>query len=368
MKFTDRALVGLKPKKYEYDVREKDGFVLRIYPSGRKTFQFVFRVKGKEKRITIGEYPNVYTLKKARKKHEELYGHFKRGGSHSGITHQVQRIESVADLAKRFLDEYSRTNNTERVFKENRRILDKNILPVIGSMEPGAVKRIDVQICLKKCMDRNALIAHNHTLSVIRKMFNWAIEQGLVENNPAHMIKKQPTREKSRILTDDEIKAVLSDLSTNSARVLNLVLLTGARPGECQAMRYEDIEGQWWTCRQIKGGRISDKKTYLVESALEIIGSGKGLVFPALRSLNGLNKYVKKHYHKDGENNWTPHDLRRTVATRLKRMGFPNEHVSALLGHSFGKLNRTYMVYEYEEEKKAMLSGWENELRRIKDA
>ena len=365
MKFTDRSLTGLKPKKYAYDVREKDGFVLRVYPSGRKHFQFIYRKDGKETRVSIGQYPNAFTLKQAREKHSELYGRLKRNGTHEDVTGHSPAELSVSKLAERFLKEYSKVNNTERVFKENGRILDKNVLPFIGSMEIEAVKRIDVQQCLKECIDRHALIAHNHTLSVIRKMFNWAIEQGLIENNPAHMIKKQPTQEKSRTLKDDEIKRILSDRDTEQGRVLNLILLTGARPGECQKIKFEDIENRWWSCHQIKGGRISDKKTYLVDSALEIIGSGKGIVFKKAKSINALAKYVQRNHQEENSNTWTPHDIRRTVATRLKQMGFPNEHVSALLGHSFGKLNRTYMVYDYEKEKKAMLLAWEKELKKI---
>ncbi len=53
------------------------------------------------------------------------------------------------------------------------------------------------------------------------------------------------------------------------------------------------------------------------------------------------------------------------LSSQLGPLLFSNEHVSALLGHSFGKLSRTYMVYDYEKEKKAMLLAWEKELFKI---
>ncbi len=366
VRLTDRKITGLKPKKYEYDLREKDGFLLRVYPSGRKVFQFVFRQEGKERRVSIGEYPVVYSLKSAREKHAELYALLKRGASYEEVSGQESEVGTVSKLAERYLEEYSKVNNTERAYKDHRRMLDNDVLPIIGKMTPEKVKRIHVQTCLKRCLDRNAPVAHNHTLNVIRKMFNWAIEQGLIENNPAYLIKAKATSEKSRVLTDKEIQSILKDRSTDSAKILILILLTGARPGECQGMRYEDIDGDSWTCKQIKGGKSSEKKTYLVPAALELIGSGSGLVFPAQQTQNGIARFVKRKYHLKGADNWTPHDIRRTVSTRLIKMGFSNEHVSALLGHSFGKLNRTYMVYDYEKEKKAMLLAWEKELNKIK--
>lgn len=364
MKFTDRSLIGLKPKNHAYDTREQNGFVIRIYPSGRKVFQFVYR-QGKEHRITIGEYPNVYTLKQAREKHNELYSRMKRGESHADLSREKENGLTINKLARRYLEEYSKVNNTERGYKDHKRMLDNDVLPLIGDRDPETVKRIDIQTCLKRCLDRNAPIAFNHTLNVVRKMFNWGIEQGLVENNPAYMIKAQPMNEKSRVLSDAEIIDILSDTSNDSAKILNLVLFTGARSGECQSMTYEKINGDWWTCKQIKGGKTSEKKTYLTKSAKEIIGNGSGLVFPNQQTQAGISKYVRRKYHKEDFDNWTPHDIRRTVATRLKKMGYPNEHITALLGHSFGKISRTYMVYEYENEKREMLLAWEKELEKL---
>ncbi len=74
------------------------------------------------------------------------------------------------------------------------------------------------------------------------------------------MIRSMPENEKSRVLTDQEIRAVIEDMSTESARILNLMLRTGARPGECQKLRYEDIENQWWTCKQIKGQKKNNEE------------------------------------------------------------------------------------------------------------
>ena len=108
----------------------------------------------------------------------------------------------------------------------------------------------------------------------------------------------------------------------------------------------------------MKGIKKSEKRTYLVKSALKLIESDSALVFQDNRHKTEYPGSLRGKHHKEGADKWTPHDIRRTVATRLKQMGFSNEHVSALFGHSFGKLNRTYMVYDYQEEKKAMLLAW----------
>ena len=359
MKFTDRKLLGLKPKAHSYDLREQDGFVIRTYPTGRKTFQFVFRKEGKERRVSIGEYPRVFTLAEAREKHAELYRALKRGEDPA----RKQAVDglTVKRLAGRFLTEYVKRENIERTYKNRKMQLEKDIYPVIGKKVAVEVSRSDVIACLKRHKGNGSATGHNHLLGTIKKMFNWAIENELVENNPAYMIKLMSTTPRQTLLSDSDMRGILSTRDTDSAKILQFCLYTGCRPGEARDIKHEDIERKWWTCKQNKGGTVSYKRTYLIPAALELVGEGKGKVFTGLNHQPGLSQYVQRKYGSG----WQPRDIRRTVSTTLRKMGFNKDVVSSLLGHSRGVLLDTYQLYEYDTEKKEMLEAWEKKVLEI---
>lgn len=101
MRLTDWKLIGLKPKPHAYDICEGNGFVVRVYPTGRKVFQFVYQSSGKQHRVSIGEYPTVITLAEAREKHARLYRAVKRG-------EQAPKVAlTVNVLAERYLSKWS---------------------------------------------------------------------------------------------------------------------------------------------------------------------------------------------------------------------------------------------------------------------
>jgi integrase len=68
---------------------------------------------------------------------------------------------------------------------------------------------------------------------------------------------------------------------------------------------------------------------------------------------------------KTGVADLRAHDLRRTMATRIRALGFPRETVDAVLGHRESRLVQTYQVHDHLKEKAAALKAWERELARI---
>lgn len=359
MKFSDRKLLGLKPRDTRYDIREQDGFSVRVFPSGRKVFQFVFDKDGSRHRVTIGEYPTVFSLADAREKHAELYRALKRGEDPARALEKKEL--TVSGLSKRFLVDYVARENTERTLKNRRMQFDNEVLPLIGGKAPASVTRADVLACLARHRAAGSATAHNHLLGTIKKMFNWAIEHELAEYNPAHLVKLMRTTPRSGLVSDVDMAAIMATVDRDSARILKLCLLTCCRPGEAQNICHEDIAGDWWTCEQHKGGITSLKRTWLTDDAKALIGTGSGLVFPGLIQQNGLAQYVQRKY--DGR--FQPRDIRRTVATSLRKMGYKKDAVSALLGHSRGVLEETYQLYEYDDDKIEMLTAWGNRLNGL---
>ncbi|HEX2237119.1 MAG TPA: Arm DNA-binding domain-containing protein, partial [Gammaproteobacteria bacterium] len=80
MKFTVRGIAALKPKATRYDVLESDGhgFEIRVAPSGRKSWIYLYHHGGRLRRMTLGTYPNM-TLADAHKAHAAAHAAVKQG-------------------------------------------------------------------------------------------------------------------------------------------------------------------------------------------------------------------------------------------------------------------------------------------------
>lgn len=354
MKFSDRKLAGLQPKEHPYDIREQDGFAVCVYPSGKVSFLFIYNYQGKRKRLIIGAYPMAYSLAEAREKHRELYKIYKQGGDPS----RQQSGMTVKDLAQKFLSEYVAKRNTSRTLENRKGQLQNHVYSAIGETAIDCVKRADIHLCLNHYQKNNHATGYNHLLGTIKKMFNWAIERELCENNPALTVKNLQTQPSQNVLADKDIKLILAD-SGDTANILKLCLYTGCRPGEAQNMRCKDIVDGWWECPQNKGGGSGVRRTYLTPSATALVGKGNGRAF-TLKSQTGLAQYVRRKKYS-----FKPHDIRRTVATRLARLGYSDESIHRFLGHSVGRLTRTYNVHRYDDELREMATAWESELQKI---
>ena len=378
MRFTPSTIKSLTPKERLYIKREGDGFSIIVYPAskknpkGTKVWYYIYNLAGKNKKIRIGEYP-AWSIAEAREKATALHT-----ARHRGVNITSSNLDpTVHDLAARYLKNHSKKKNTAKVYLENKRNLDNDILPAIGNMKITDVKRADIYNLLEKITNRGAPVQANNVLKVVRKMFNYGIQSGLTEINPAHLIERNPERERTRVLTDEEIRLVLfsklpGKMSHSTRRCLRFILVTGQRPGERLNMLHSEIKGDWWTIPKTKTKNINvahaaDHRVYLTPLAKEIIGTGSGKVFPTPKTVEGLGQALRRLFTSKRlkMDPFTPHDLRRTASTRIAELGFDDNLVDKLLGHVPPKLKRTYNRYQYDKEKQDMLNAWSEKLNLI---
>lgn len=367
-RFTDTWLRNLKPKAKLYEYREGDGFSVRIQPSGTKTFYYIYADAGKKQRVRIGEY-GAMSLLEAREKAASLHSTRKSG------TDLKLNCSTIAELAERYLKEHSQTKNTPRVYKEAKRIMEKDILPKIGMIELDKIKRQHIYDLLKQIIDRGAPIQSNSILKVLKKMFNFGIERGITEINPAHKINEQQGNEKTRVLSDKEIASFLygpmkARTTEGTMRCLKLTLITGQRPGECLNMLHEEIDGDWWTIpkektKNQKRAQATDHRVFLSPFAKEMIGSGSGPVFPSPTGVSALGTALRRLRNRIDIAPFAPHDLRRTAATNIAELGYSQDVIDRILGHMLPKIARTYNRYSYDKEKQQVMLAWEEKLKTL---
>lgn len=421
-KFTDLFLKSLKPNDKEYTARERGGFGIRVMPSGRKVFFYLYRVDGQRRFLNLGEYPEV-ELKEARKKYEAAAAQVKLlkdglpGGADPVQVKTDKKFErethrkapTVADLCSDYIERHAKRK--KRSWRKDEQVLNRDVIPVWGQRKAKDITKGDVIRLTEAIIDRGAPIMANYVFQVSRKMFNWAVEQDILNTTPFLGTKlPSATNSRERVLSEAEIKILWANLdrkdlnmSAGVRRCLKLILLTGQRPNEVSGMHAMEIDDHWWTLpverqkvAKTKEGKRGPHRVYLTNMALELIGEtiDKGYIFPspfkeieqplgdtALAVAVGRNlaypltdKNGKPLYNKDGTpatenrlgvNHFTPHDLRRTCATFLAKNGEMDEVIDAVLNHAKKGVIKIYNQYRYDKEKQLALEAWERKLLSI---
>lgn len=402
MRFTDVFIKSLKPAQKKYHKSSGDGFNIRVMPSGVKTWVYLYRFDGKRKELNLGTYPDV-SLATAREKHAEARKLLNHGTDPGALEREKlearRKAPTVADLCAEYLKKHAMVH--KKSWAQDERMIKAEILPSWGDRKAEDLKKRDVILLLESIMERGSPISSNNTLALVRKMFNFAIDRDILEFNPCTRVKPlAPKPEKNRVLSETEIRTLwqaLDDdallMANNTRRALRLILVTGQRPGEVTGLHIKEIEGRWWTIPPERTKNGKEHRVYLTDTALELIGDADGYVFPTrlrdrdcpmdekalpcslrrnIRGVEVKGKPGKKSTpnpeqpNRIGVDFFTPHDLRRTAATRMAEMGITEEIIGHVLNHTHRRtITRVYNRYAYDSEKQRALELWESRLKAI---
>lgn len=388
-----KAWVKSPPEKKTY-IREAQGFTVRRMPGGSVTFLHVYTITGKRKELILGHYPQT-SLIDARKRHRESMSSLDAGIDPQGPPPEKNEVLTVRKLIAIYLEQYCANNKTERTTKENKRILEKYILPIIGSRPALDIRRRDAVKLIDDLATKTPGTARG-VMKNARAMFTWAMDRELVDINPFAGISRsvQSVRpvHRERTLTDAEIQTMWASFtnpknksqSESTRRALMLILTTGVRPGEAANLLSTEIqqgEGKpfcktcrrcgWWTIPPEKSKNEKEHTVFLTSLAKEIIGEPLNTkfadpVFPGPKMVSigvvALSHYVRKNKVISG---WRPHDLRRTCATGLSRLGCPDEIIDAILNHTKAGVIRVYNRNKYLDEKQEWLQKWSDFLQQL---
>jgi integrase len=212
----------------------------------------------------------------------------------------------------------------------------------------------------------------NRALAYLSKFFNWCCERDILKASPCVGVKR-PAKEQARerVLTDDEIKALWKACETigyPAGPAVQLLLLTGQRRTEVFEMRRSEITGDLWT---IPGERVKNKREHaipLTAQAMAIIEAAPVIGDYVFSAGSGNYRLGSMSHSKDKfdaimrpKTPWTLHDIRRTVATGLQRLGVRLEVTESVLNHksgSFRGIVSVYQKHQYGAEKRDALGRW----------
>jgi len=380
----DTQVKRLVPREDRYEVLDGDGLYLRVFPSGVKSWIFRYNFEKAPRRMTLGKYPTM-GLAEARKMHRLAMDDVEKGID-PGKAAQAARIEQLeAPTFKALLDEFwDQELRLCKTADERRRLVDRDATPVWGDRKVAGIKRRDV-VLLVDSVRKRAPITANRLLGVLSRMFAFAAERGIIEDSPATKIKRPSERPRERVLSDEEIRLFWEgldkvDVYPTTKLALRFVLVTGQRAGEVTGLPWAEVDGEWWG---LPPDRMKEGKAHRVPLsplALEILNESRnysndsGFVFTSSSRSRGeghitpntISRGLQRHLPELGITvPFVPHDLRRTVRTKLAEIGVEDAVAEKVLGHQLQGVLKVYNRHTYDQEKMAALLLWERRLREI---
>jgi integrase len=357
---TDDLIAALAPKRkrrlvYDTEVRS---LAVSVSPKGKKVFVVVKRLNG---------------AKHASRRRLGIVGRI-------AVTH-ARELALKADMRPtgKFGDvceDYFKRIAKHRRAWDVERTMRRELMPKWENKQIAAITRQDVIDVVNAVNARGTPYAAHHVLAYIKAFFSYATGNNLLEHSPADRVKpkvligaKEP---RQRVLNDEELRAVwhAAERAGKFGKLVQLIIATGTRRSEAAgAQRDEfDTSAKLW---RIPAERFKSNHAHAVplsKLALGLIDSVPFGVTGFSKSKRRLDKFMLTELRKRNASatlpNWTLHDLRRTVRTRLTPIT-EYEVAEAVIGHGKTGLNKVYNLYDFIEEKRNALDNWAKRLQRI---
>jgi len=349
----------------------------------RRTFVLKLRHGERQEMLVLGQFPSM-NIADARGSARKLKALSMRGVDPADSLRSPRGEagfsgrSTVGELVEAYIELHAKPN--QRSWKDTAGRLKNHLVSRLGTKPISAVTRPDIVRMLDSLRRNGMAQGSNRTLAHTRRFMTWCVERGVIEHSPAAGI-RPPAKERprDRVLSEVEIANVWRACLTMRFPIgpaVQILLLTGQRREEVSCMRWDEVDRSngIWT---IPGERNKSGRPHLVplsSSALAILDrlpASDQFIFwgrtPA-RAINGWSVAKRRIDELCGVEDWRIHDLRRTAATGMARLGFDPHIVERVLNHATstaGPLARVYQRHAYEDEKRQALEAWAVEVEHI---
>jgi integrase len=297
----------------------------------------------------------------------------------------------AADAFRAVAEDWLKRDQAEnRTHNEVRRVINKHVLPIIGDLPVAAITRRQLSNLIDDIADRGTVTLARRCHAYLHRMFRWSVGRGIIETSPmAYLPKSGAEVKRKRVLSDAKLGLAwdaAQEIGWPMGSAIQLLILTCARRDEIGALEWHEIDPSGHKIR-LEGERTKNGEEHIIplssvaqklikalpriaESKFVFTTTGKTPVSGWSRTKEKLDELMlsqlKAHGRDDGSRGielkpWRIHDLRRTAATGMERLGIKQQVVEALLGHTAGSkagITGIYQLHTYEEEKRDAIDRW----------
>lgn len=365
--------------------------VLRVTATGVKSWTIVYRFAGRQKRHTFGRYPELSLQAALRTVRDRLAPALAGARDPSAEKIEARETGDFRALCEQFLDEAvpdfrpsSRTSWTLAIKNQ--------IIPVWGNCRPvpQEMGRRDIDRWLQRVKHESGPHAANTRLTIVSRIFNWAIDKGLLDWNPCHRMKKPgQAYARTRVLSLTEIKAILQWAEKERLHMWAfwwLSFLTAQRRSEVLGMQWDQInwEERVWGFRGKGKGRGKPHVLPLAAKAIEVlkriqpvtgntpfvICNPNEYIRGEARPVTNPQKAVDRMRIETRIADFRVHDIRRTSATKLAELyNVSDETIASILNHSAGDESKVttkhYQLYRNLKPMREALEKWGGFLEKL---
>ena len=386
MSLTDAVVRNSKPKYKPYKIFDAAGLYIEIAPNGGKYWRFKFRFGGKEKRLSLGVYPEV-GLKEVRERRDE-YRKLLRNGIDPSATRKAEQAaqaevgaNSFEVIAREWFGKFSQTMAASHSSKIIRR-LERDVFPWIGGDGIANITATRLLTVLRRIESRGAIETAHRAMQNCGRVFRYAVSTGRAERDPTADLRRdalQPAREKHHAsITDPKgvgelMRAIDGYRGSQVTKcALQLAPLLFVRPGELRGARWEEINYDSGELR-IPAERMKMRAPHIVPLSMQTVKilreelqpltGGSKFLFPSVRSgkrsmsENTVNAALRRLGYSNDQ--MTGHGFRSMASTMLNEQGWNRDAIERQLAHAErDAIRAAYNYAEHLPERRKMMQAW----------
>jgi len=384
MKLSDAKCRTAPIKEKQYRIADGAGLSLLVRPSGAKLWQYRYKIDGKHRTVSYGQYPYV-KLKQARELHRADRSLWQQGicpMEHKKEQAKAERatFQAVANEWR----EHWKQNISEKHDLDVWRRLEIDVFPEIGGIPVAEITTAHVRDCIKKIEARGAVDMARRQLQKCNQILRYAVAHDYIERNPVADVKPSdilPGRKKrnyARIDTKD-LPQLLYDIdnytgSPHTRLAMQLMALTFVRTSELIGATWSEFDDDVW---RIPAERMKMPSEHIVplstqaKTVLEEIKAlsfGRDYLFP--HDLDkpthmSNNTILYALYRMGYRGRMTGHGFRGVASTVLHEEGWPHEHIELQLAHQErDEVSAAYNYAKYLPQRAEMMQWWGDYLEK----
>jgi integrase len=363
------------------------GLYLVVQPSGTRSWAFRFHHRGKTGKKTIGRAGDGgLSLTAARAAAANHRHRLEQGVGVTSVTPVTPKTEGGGDKIETavaaFLELHVRRKNRASTAQATEGVFNRIVLPVWRGRTVGSIRKRDIIELVESIAARGRGYRANRVLAALSKFFNWLVARDVLAFSPVTGVEPPHKEEaRTRILSDDELRALwlACEGEGPSGQALRLLILTGTRRSEVGELPVSEIDTdeQMWKlpADRAKNGQacnipLSSQAWALIQARPLIAGCPYVFTCNGTTAVNNWDK-VKHRISTKAKipaDTWRLHDLRRTCASGMQKLGVSVPVIERALNHASGTFRGivgVYQQHDYADEVRIALQRWADRVEEI---